>query len=202
MKLVKSATIVLSLFVLLGFLLISGLFIAVEGGLINLSPEQQSEGPTNTSGVPVVNASDHPEVNGKALEHAIYQEVNNRREAAGLEPFVHSERVRLIARLHSYDMAERDFFDHTNPDGQGSLERHKEFNGCENTNENIFKWSRITTYNNTKIAEETVDWWSDSEGHNTSMLTPYDKVTGVGVHVTEDGDLYVTQNFCREHPNA
>lgn len=34
------------------------------------------------------------------------------------------------------------------------------------------------------------------------MLTPYDKVSGVGVYVTENRTLYVTQNFCREHPNA
>ena len=202
MGLVRSTTLALSLFVLIGFLIASGLFLAVEGGMIDLSSEPQAEGPTNTTGVPVVNASEHPDVDGEALEVAIYEEVNERREAGGIKPLVHSERVRLIARLHSKDMAERNFFDHTNPDGLGSSERHEEFDGCQNTNENIYMWKPMGYYNTEYVADRVVNSWADSEGHNTSMMTPYDQVTGVGVHVTEDGDLYVTQNFCREHPNA
>ncbi len=60
----------------------------------------------------------------------------------------------------------------------------------------------MPTYDLERIATEVVDWWADSEGHNSIMMSEYRQVTGVGVHVTEDGDLYVTQNFCREHPNA
>ena len=202
MGLVKSTTIVLSVFVFLGFLLISGLFFAVEGGVIDLSSEPQSEGPTNTTGVPEVNASYHPHVDGEALEIAIYEEVNDRREASGAELFVHSERVRLIARLHSKDMAERDFFDHTNPDGQGSSDRHEEFDGCDSTNENIYMWKPMRYFNTDYVAERVVNSWADSSGHNTTMMSDYPTVTGVGVHVTEEGDLYVTQNFCREHPNV
>ena len=202
MGLVKSTSIVLTVFVLLGFLLISSLFFAVEGGVMDLSSEPQTEGPINTTGVPVVNASNHPHIDGEALEIAIYEEVNDRREVEGIEPLAHSERVRLIARLHSIDMAERGFFNHTNPDGEGSSERHETYEGCENTNENIFKWIRMPTYDLERIATEVVDWWADSEGHNSIMMSEYRQVTGVGVHVTEDGDLYVTQNFCREHPNA
>ena len=202
MRFIKTTTIVLSVFVFLVFLLISGLFFAVEGGVLDLSSEPQSKAPTNTTGVPVVSASNHPHVDGDALEIVIYKEVNDRREAAEIEPLVHSERVRLIARLHSKDMAERNFFDHKNPDGHGSSERHKSYDGCDNTNENIFQWVNLTTYDSEKIANEVVNWWADSSGHNTTMMSDYPTVTGVGVHVTEEGDLYVTQNFCREHPNA
>ena len=202
MRFVKSTTIALSLVVLLGFLLMSGLFLAVEGGMIDLSSEPRTEGPTNTTGVPVVNASDHPEVDGEALEIAIYEKVNDRRVTGDIEPLIHSERVRLIARLHSKDMAERGFFDHRNPDGQGSSERHEKYDGCDNTNENIYMWKPMGYFNTDHVAERVVNSWADSEGHNSIMMSEYRQVTGVGVHVTEDGDLYVTQNFCREHPNA
>jgi uncharacterized protein YkwD len=52
------------------------------------------------------------------------------------------------------------------------------------------------------VAAKFVDMWANSPGHNTSMLTTYDRVSAVGVYVTRKGEIYATQNFCREHPNA
>lgn len=133
---------------------------------------------------------------------ALFEKVNERRKSRDLEPFVHSERVRLIARLHSADMGRRGYFAHTNPEGNGSPGRHDKFDACENPNENIAEWPKLPTNETDRIAERIVTGWANSSRHNQSMLTSYDKVAGVGVYVTEDRDLYVTQNFCREHPNA
>lgn len=198
----KTVTTFFSLVLLSGIVILFSLLIAWEASVIDLSADPAAEGPTNTTGVPEVTASQHPDVNGEQLEIAIYEEVNERRIDADLEPLVHSERVRLIARLHSKDMADRNFFSHTNPDGDGSRERHSRYNGCEHTNENIFKWPQITTYDPDEISNEAVDWWANSPGHNSNMMSEYRTVTGVGVHVTDNGTLYVTQDFCREHPNA
>ena len=176
--------------------------VGVQSGAIDLEPDPVTSGPENTTGVPEVEASNHTQIDGEALEMAIYEEVNERRRNAGREPLVHSERVRLIARLHSKDMAERGFIDHTNPDGEGSAERHDNYDGCEDTNENIAHTPRIQNVSERETAESVVDLWTDSPGHNSSMLTSYGKITGVGVYVTAEKNLYVTQNFCREHPSA
>lgn len=183
----------------IGFLLV---IFAVSSGIIDLSKDPVTEAGQNTSGVPNITSSEHPSIDGYSLEMRIFERVNELREAHGRDPFVHSERVRLISRMHSADMAKRGFFDHTNPDGLSPPDRHEKYNGCENPNENIVEWESFTTADTDKIAREVVSTWSNSPGHNSSMLTPYDKVSGVGIHVTEQKELYVTQNFCREHPNA
>lgn len=193
---------VLSTVLLFVLFIVTSLLLLPAIGIVDVTSEPKVHGPENTTGVPEVTSSVHPAINGSELEILIQREVNDRRTAAGKEPFVHSKRVQLIARIHSKDMAEREFFDHTNPDDEGSRERHESYDGCDDTNENIAKWESVPESNTTNIAERIVDGWADSEGHNTSMMTSYDKVAAVGVYVTKEKDLYVTQNFCREHPNA
>lgn len=178
------------------------IFFFVSSGIIELSEDPVTSAEQNISGVPNVTSSEHPSIDGYTLEIEIFERVNEIRETHGRDPFVHSERVRLISRMHSADMAKRGFFDHTNSDGLSPPDRHEKYNGCESPNENIVEWRSFTTNDTDKIAQEVVSSWSNSSGHNLSMLTPYDKVSGVGVYVTEQKELYVTQNFCREHPNA
>ena len=178
------------------------LFGAYSMGFIDLSSEPTVQAEENTSNVPRVPASEHPDMDGVLLENLIFERVNEKRVEEGKDPFVHSERVRLIARIHSNDMADRDFFDHTNPDGNGSSERHERYEGCKITNENIAMWENPPTSNESELARKIVNGWANSSGHKENMYTSYDKVSAVGVYVTENRSLYVTQNFCREHPNA
>lgn len=192
-----ASTVILAVLFLFG-----GMFVGVQAGFVDLEPEPKVDGPDNTSGVPEVTASEHPRVDGEALEIAIYEEVNERRDSAGEEELVHSERVRLVARYHSKDMADRDFFDHNNPDDQGSRERHAEFDACDSTNENIARYGYIPSNETEAIAEEIVDGWANSSGHYSIMMSDYRHVTGVGVHVTSEGVIYATQNFCKKHPSA
>jgi uncharacterized protein YkwD len=176
--------------------------LVVSTGYIDMKPDPVTEAETNTTGVPVVNATETSAIDGKEIENAIFELVNEVRREYGREPFVHSERVRLIARLHSKDMAKRGFFDHNNPDGQGSRERHDEYGGCDDTNENILIWKNLPENNSREIAEGVVAGWVNSSGHNNTQLSSYYHVSGVGVYVTENRTLFATQNFCREHPNA
>lgn len=202
MSKVKFLTNVFSVIVLTFLFVFGGIFVGVQLGVIDMEPEPEIHGPENTTGVPEVTASEHPRVDGEELEIALYEEVNDRRDSTGEVRLVHSERVRLVARAHSKDMADRDFFDHENPDGQGSRERHAEFDACDSTNENIAKYSYIPSNKTEVIAEEIVDGWANSRGHYSIMTSSKPHVTGVGVHVTSDGIIYATQNFCWEHPNA
>lgn len=199
-KNIASAT--LSILLIAAFLIGLSVTMAVSLGVIDLSSNPVIDAEQNTTGVPVVEPSNHPTINGSKLELTIHRQVNDRRKAHEVKEFVHSERVRLIARLHSADMAKRDFFNHTNPDGTGPPGRHEMYDGCEMPNENIAMIQDFSMNNTTQLAKEVVKGWSGSEGHNKTQLSDYYHVTGVGVHVTEDRELYVTQNFCREHPNA
>ena len=198
----KVVDLTLSVLIFVAFVVTVGLFAAPHYGLIDLSSDPVVHAEENTTGVPEVEASNYPGVDGKELEMAIYEAVNEKRVEVGVEPLVHAERVRLIARLHSKDMAERGYFDHENPEEQGSLERHEQYGACESTNENIVRVGPLKTNGTERIVGVVIEEWSNSPGHNQSMLSSYDKVTGVGVYITENGTLYATQNFCREHPNA
>lgn len=198
----KSFRFAISLSILLLFVGFLSAAIATSVGIIDLRPEPDIDAKQNTTGVPAMNTSEYPGIDGEILEERIFDAVNERRIEGGVEPFVHSERVRLIARLHSADMAEREFFNHTNPDGIAPPGRHERYEGCDRPNENIAVLRRPDTNDTEAIAKNIVSMWSNSEGHNKSMMISYDKVSGVGVYITEEKNIYVTQNFCREHPNA
>jgi len=47
-----------------------------------------------------------------------------------------------------------------------------------------------------EIAKSVVDAWYRSEGHRNNMLFPYWQREGIGIYITSDGKVYVTQNFC------
>lgn len=191
-----------SVVILVGFLAVLALIGGYSTGIIDFSSEPTVNAEENTTGVLRVSASDHQEFDGVQMEDRIFELVNEKRTEGGEDPFVLSERVRLIARLHSKDMADRGYFNHTNPEGEGSGKRHQEYDGCNITNENIAKWESPPTSNESELARDIVDGWSNSPGHNTTMMSEYYKVAGVGVYVTENRSVYATMNFCREHPNA
>lgn len=199
---IKGLRFVVSISILLLFVGILGAAVATSVGIIDLRPEPEIRAEQNTTGVPAVNTTEYPGIDGEVLEIKIFGAVNERRNKTGVDPFIHSERIRLIARLHSADMAEREFFNHTNPDGIAPPGRHQKYHGCERPNENIAVLRQPSTNDTEAIATNIVTMWSNSGGHNKSMTTSFDKVSGVGVYVTENKEIYVTQNFCREHPNA
>lgn len=202
MQLKKTLNFVTSMIILGTSLLLLLLFFLASGGYIDMTSEPEIKAETNTTGVPVANASDHSVIDGERLEMEIFNKVNEHRRNHGIDPFVHSERVRLIARLHSFDMGKQGYFNHTSPGGNNPRDRHNQYDGCESPNENIAKIGNLVNNNASKIANDVVSMWTNSSGHNTTQLSDYYHVSGVGVYVTQNRSLYVTMNFCREHPNA
>ena len=117
-------------------------------------------------------------------------------------------------------MAQRDYFAHVNLQGQSPGDRGAQAGyGCrkdygsyytEGIAENIFQTSLFSSYTTTlggivvsrdymtmeEIASQIVAGWMDSPGHRQNILeTSYDQ-EGIGVVVTADEKVYVTQNFC------
>ncbi|MFF0479186.1 sigma-70 family RNA polymerase sigma factor [Streptomyces sp. NPDC004284] len=112
--------------------------------------------------------------------------VNQERAEAGCGPLTEHPLLAKAAQGHSDDMAARDFFDHTNPDGDGPGERITAAGyAWASYGENIAKGQ--TT------AAQVMDSWMNSPGHRANILNCGFKEIGIGLHTS--GGPYWTQAF-------
>jgi uncharacterized protein YkwD len=91
-------------------------------------------------------------------------------------PLTMDPALRCAARKHSLDMDARDFFDHTNPDGQLPWDRMgmAGYGDYSNAGENIAAGS--------PDAAGTMQQWMDSDGHCSNIMSPDFQHIGVGYH--------------------
>ncbi|MFE0512265.1 sigma-70 family RNA polymerase sigma factor [Streptomyces sp. NPDC058964] len=113
--------------------------------------------------------------------------VNKERASAGCGPVTDNSQLRSAAQKHSDDMAARNFFDHTNPDGAGPGERITAAG---------YRWS---TYGENiaqgqQTPESVMDAWMHSPGHRANILNCAFKELGVGGHNRSGGPGW-TQDF-------
>ena len=151
------------------------------------------------------------------LERSIHTLINRERGKQGLSPLARDDVLARIARGHSKDMASRRYFSHDSPEGHDfSFRYRREGYTCSlrigNTvhmgAENIFlnvRFNSVTTVNGKayydwnseeQIAETTVRGWMDSPGHRKNILMPHWRNEGIGVFLSPDDKIYITQNFC------
>lgn len=153
--------------------------------------EQSAPAATTPPDEPVPPEDSDPPDDGsglRQLEAEVVGLVNAERADADCPELRVDERLVAAARGHSEDMAERDYFDHTSPDGDGPGERAREAGYQEWSGENI-----AMGY---PTAEAVVDGWMDSDGHRANILNCESVATGVGVADSSRG-LYWTQTFGR-----
>jgi uncharacterized protein YkwD len=126
-----------------------------------------------------------------AMEASVHDLVNAERVANGIGPLEHDDVLRLVARAHSQDMVERDFFDHVNPDGEDPFDR---LGGAAYfylaAAENI-AWNQ--GYDNADVI--AVDGWMNSDGHRANILNDRYTHGGLGVARRSDGAWFFTQVF-------
>lgn len=101
-----------------------------------------------------------------------------------------NDQLRLAARLHSKDMADRDYFDHSSLDGKSPWDRmeaagYQGFGVGEN----------IAAGNDT--AEDTFQQWLTSPGHCSNMMARDTQEIGVGYAYNARASFghYWTQTF-------
>ncbi|MFD7437996.1 sigma-70 family RNA polymerase sigma factor [Streptomyces sp. NPDC059861] len=141
------------------------------------------------SATPTLSASSAPQTQ-PAPTGAVAQVValvNKERSAAGCGPLSEDGQLNEAAQGHSQDMAARDFFDHTNPDGADPGQR---------TTAAGYNWS---TYGENiargqQTPEAVMDSWMNSPGHRANILNCSFKDIGVGIHNGSGGPWW-TQNF-------
>lgn len=185
--------------------------------------QSQESGPTLQSGAATEVPRAHPNSTltaneAESVERWIVAYTNAMRVNYNHTPLVWNPDLADVARAHSYDMAKRDFYNHTNPDGKEPWDRAESAGfSCATYAENIaavpyphalgpYNEERVT-YNSPKgYARDIVAGFLASGGHRWSMLTPKYDVVGVGVYASnEDGwkgrddetkSLKVTMMFC------
>lgn len=161
------------------------------------------------SGSPTAGADDgtiNATTDRARLELAIHERVNEARTERGLDALSFDVDLREIARNHSADMAERDYFSHTSPEGEGLQDRYDRFGyDCrvpagafryKGGGENLFTIGSAASLSNEALADRAVEGWLNSPAHRENLLDGDWRREGVGVATASDGAIYVTQNFC------
>ncbi|SDQ87248.1 Uncharacterized conserved protein YkwD, contains CAP (CSP/antigen 5/PR1) domain [Natronobacterium texcoconense] len=157
--------------------------------------------------------TDVESISSETVEDFVHAEVNDRRAEHGLEPLEWDGTVASVSRAHSHDMAERDYFAHTNPDEEGPYDRFNDVDGyCRAYGENIaLTWvdrpverpgdDDLVEYRTAEgVATGLVNQWMNSTAHREAILEEHASHGwdrgGVGVYVADDGSVYASHNFC------
>lgn len=147
-------------------------------------------------------------VNFEFLECAIFSETNLQRQRLGLIPFKYDPPIQKAARLHSQEMVELDYFDHTAPTPiNATTQKRLKHVGIRHgfSGENIavhpmnkklevvfndiaqladssrYAWrNKGVPYTYREFAFELVERWMKSPEHRINILSRYFKFLGVG----------------------
>jgi len=132
----------------------------------------------------------------RQVEREMVRVVNDVRAEHGVGRLAELAELTTVARLHSEEMAARDYLNHVNPEGLGPSERVNLAGvAFEKLGENI----GLNRGHQQPVAH-AVEQWLGSPGHRASLLDPGFEKTGVGVALGEDGTFYFTQLYLRPSP--
>lgn len=106
----------------------------------------------------------------------IVELTNQRREAAGLRRLVVNEQLNQVAQKKLNDMLQRQFFSHTNPDGEKVW-------GLLTSEGYDYTFAGENLAMNFYSAEEVVSAWMDSEKHRQNLLSQQFQDIGVAVGI-------------------
>jgi uncharacterized protein YkwD len=177
--------------------------------IINIPKTIQENNPINKK--PIIDKTD--------LEKQVHSLTNQYRTQNGLKTLSYDDKLSNIARMHSQDMATRNYFAHETPEGKEPTDRAVSQNyRCQKAignliysgiAENIFQNNLYDTVWITNgiptsydwndlddLAKSTVDGWMESPGHRENILTKMYDREGIGVEISSDDKVYITQIFC------
>ncbi|WP_327178219.1 CAP domain-containing protein [Streptomyces sp. NBC_01335] len=123
---------------------------------------------------------------GTSVQTQVLTLVNQERAKVGCSPLTLSSSLTSLAQSFSQDMAARDFFDHTDPDGDTPWDRAATAGITGLGGENIARGQAD--------AQAVMDSWMNSEGHRANILNCDYTTMGLGVYIA-DGGPWWTQDF-------
>ncbi|MGW1726198.1 CAP domain-containing protein [Streptomyces sp. NPDC002306] len=119
-------------------------------------------------------------------EAEVLKLVNEERAKVGCSAVTANGALTELAEAFSEDMAQRNFFDHTDPDGASPWDRAAKAGISDLGGENIARGQAD--------AAAVMDAWMNSPGHRANILNCDFQTLGVGVHLGEGGPWW-TQDF-------
>lgn len=126
-------------------------------------------------------------------EWLMWKLLNDDRRFHGLQTLVMQNDLRLVARAHSNQMAEQDFFAHVDPQNRDPGDRIRQAGITDvSFGENLAK---MRGFDN--VTEEAEKALMKSPGHRANILNGSFNCVGVGVIMAKDKTFYFTQNFAR-----
>lgn len=150
--------------------------------------------------IPEYDATHHPIVSDtQKLEQLTHEATNRARIAHSREPLAYDSELANIARLHSRDMANHDFFGHENQNGELHVSRLQKY-GYNSTvvYENLYSLiSPEFDYSLETLAQMAVDAWLDSPSHRRALLKEHNTEEGIGVYVTDEPRIYWTAELSK-----
>lgn len=122
-----------------------------------------------------------------AGEARMIELVNGERAHAGLAPLRLDLELSAVARAHSRDMADREYFAHVNPDGQSPFDRMRAAGiDYRTAAENIARAGSVD------VAHRLL---MDSPGHHANILDPRQARIGIGIVAHRESGWLLTQAF-------
>jgi len=154
----------------------------------SLAPGSKSASWTLFGMKPADGTTTPPPTDFAQVEQNILYLVNDIRATWGRQPLQMHDQTRELARAHSRDMANNNFFSHTSPTTGSFADR---FNNAgisySAAAENIHK-------NTVGDARTAFNGWYNSPGHRQNMLSRDYTHTGIGI-AERNGTYYYTQKF-------
>lgn len=171
----------------------------------------------------IVTINGTSKINTSTLGQKIHSLVNAERMKLGLSVLDWNDHLSYIAWQHSKDMSVRGYFEHNDPEGRNFAYRYNLSGfkcnivistvgniqetavGAENLflthveqrdwlRNGVFTRSDYNTENELAIA--TVQGWMNSTVHREDIIKPFWKTEGIGIVISENNTVYVTENFC------
>ena len=125
------------------------------------------------------------------LELDVHDEINRVRQGLRLRPLTLATDLSGVARGHSRDMAEQNYFEHEGLDGRSPFDRIRAGGiTYQVAAENLV----LIGGRGIRVAPLAAQLWVKSPGHYRNIQLPGVTESGVGAW-TRDGTVYVTQLF-------
>jgi uncharacterized protein YkwD len=134
-------------------------------------------------------------------EKEVFDITNEERAKEGLSALSWCDQLAACARAHSCDMCDRNFFSHTNPDGEGPSDRARAGHAGSYTFDSItpnpYSWGVAENIGRVvPTAAEMMNIWMNSASHRRNILNSTYTHLGVGVREGKCSDCpHWTQNF-------
>ncbi|MDQ3812398.1 MAG: CAP domain-containing protein, partial [Armatimonadota bacterium] len=165
------------------------------GGSVGGSPGQD----TGAADTPQVEAPrlDQPNAKLLRLERVLAQLVNAERAKAGLDALTLDEKLSSVARSHSAEMRDRQYFAHESPirARRAPLDRYQAVFGTYPSMiaENVFRaWGSRHEPDEDDV-RKAHQGLMNSPGHRANILRPGVTRLGIGLAANANGDIWVTQ---------